>query len=74
MKMVGMGIEQIYHPDSLGMVISNNNKRALKDPCAPLTELVYFQAVDGQKRKLSVAHYLLNEPAGTWLLVAETML
>ncbi|PIP35212.1 MAG: hypothetical protein COS92_08475 [Desulfobacterales bacterium CG07_land_8_20_14_0_80_52_14] len=73
MKMVGMGIEQIYHPDSLGMVISNNNKRALKDPSAPRTEVVYIQAADGQKRKLGVAHYLLNEPAGAWLLVAEPM-
>ncbi|MBW1777788.1 MAG: helix-turn-helix domain-containing protein [Deltaproteobacteria bacterium] len=70
-EMVGKGIEQVYHPDSLGMVISNHKKRALKEPFAPRTETVYIRTADLRKKKLSVAHYLLNEPAGAWLLLAE---
>ncbi len=70
-EMVGMGIEQFYHPDSLGTVISNNNKRTLKDPSALRVEDVFVRCAETEKRRLKIAHYLLSEPAGAWLLLAE---
>ncbi len=72
-EMVGMGIEQFYHPDSLGMVISNNNKRSLKDPSSPRTDVVYIRTASAEKQKLSITHYALNEPVKAWLLLAESM-
>jgi len=71
-EMVGMGIEQIYHPESLPSVISNKTKRALKDPSAPRKESVYIRTGTPEKQRLSITHYLLNEPAGAWLLLAES--
>jgi excisionase family DNA binding protein len=69
--MVGLGIENIYHPESLGMVIANQNKRILRDPSVPNEDIVYIRSRSNEKLKIKVANYLLNEPAGTWLLLAE---
>jgi len=70
--MVGMLIENIYHQDSLRAVISNNNKRELRDPSVPMSETVFIRGAITTKQKVIFGHYPLTEPYGTWLLIAES--
>jgi excisionase family DNA binding protein len=69
--LVGMGIENVYHPDSLGQVISSDKKRVLGNPQAPRFDDIYLQHGRHDKLKARIAFYPLFEPTGTWLLLGE---
>ena len=71
-ELVGLGIEKIIHPASLGEFISNDKKRCLGNPQAPRCEDLYIQNAQRGKVRMRIAVYPLNEPSGTWLLLAES--
>ncbi|MEW5909134.1 MAG: helix-turn-helix domain-containing protein [Thermodesulfobacteriota bacterium] len=72
-EMVGVGIENIYHADSLRTVISNQKKRMLGDQNVSSEDIVYIRNHLNGRRQVKVANHLLNEPSGAWLLLAETV-
>ncbi|MFC1892019.1 helix-turn-helix domain-containing protein [Thermodesulfobacteriota bacterium] len=72
-SMIGMGIENFYHPDSLGAVISNNKKREMNDPWAPRVDRVFLQTRSYKKLSVQIFVYPLFEPSGAWLLIANPL-
>lgn len=71
-ELVGLGIEKICHPTSLGEFISNNKKRSLGDPQAPRFEDLNIRHAIRGRVPVRIAVYPLSEPTGTWLMLAET--
>ena len=69
--LVGMGIENVYHPDSLARMISDNKKRALGNPQAPRFGEIYIKHPKHGKLKVRIAVYPLLEPTDTWLLLGD---
>ena len=69
--LVGLGIEKICHPASLGEFISNDKKRVLGNPQAPRSEDLYIRHPELGRMRVRIGVYPLSEPPGTWLLLAE---
>ena len=70
-ELVGLGIEEICHPASLGEFISNDKKRSLGNPKAPRFEDLYIRSETGGRIAVRIAVYPLSQPSGTWLMLAE---
>jgi hypothetical protein len=70
-ELIGLGIENIFHPDSLGAVIASFKKRALGDLSVPRTDTVYVTNERQEKLAMKISTYPLVEPAGAWLLLGE---
>lgn len=70
-ELVGLGIEKICHPASLGEFITNDKKRSLGNPRAPRTETIYIRHAQRGRVRVRIAVYPLSEPSGTWLLLGE---
>ena len=70
--LIGLGIENVFHQDSLGVVMASFKKRALGDPSVPRTDRVYVMHARHTKVALTISAYPLAEPAGAWLLLGET--
>lgn len=68
----GMGIEQVVHPDSIEMVISFVKKRALGNPSVPRTYTMFLKSSQNVRLSVRISVYPLNEPAGTYLILAES--
>ena len=71
-RLIGVGIEEIIHPDSLKMVISYDKRRQQGDPTVPDRYQVFFGDKSGRKIEVSLAISPLIRPSGTWLAVAES--
>lgn len=71
--LVGMGIEILVHPDSLQTVVSNIKNRALGDPQVPRRYSIFFNSNKHKKVSVDVTVYPLNEPSGTYLILAEQL-
>lgn len=69
--LVGMGIEQFIHGDSLEMVISNIKKRELGDPDVPRAYSIFLKKKQRERVKVCISVYLLKNPSGTHLVLAE---
>jgi excisionase family DNA binding protein len=69
--LIGMGLEHVVHPDSLETVISDSKRRALGDPDVPGTFTIFMKNNRSGKLKVRNSVYPLNDPAGTFLLLAE---
>ena len=67
----GIGIENVFHHESLETVLSNIRRRALEDPDVPTTYSVYLKRGTHGKAKADVAIYRLEEPAKTNLIIVE---
>ena len=72
-SLIGLGIENVFHPDSLGGVMASFKKRALGDPSVPRTEDVFVMNNRRGKVSLRISAYPLVEPAGAWLLLGEAV-
>jgi hypothetical protein len=70
-ELVGLGIEKICHPASLGEFISNDKKRCLGNPQAPRIEDLYFRHTQLGRMRIRIGVYPLSEPSGAWLLLGE---
>jgi excisionase family DNA binding protein len=71
-ELIGLGIENVFHQDSLGVVMASFKKRALGDPSVPRTEDVFVMNDRYEKIAMTISAYPLVEPAGAWLLLGET--
>lgn len=67
----GMGVEHIFHPDSLETVISNIKRRTLGDPSVKTTYNVFFKNSENGKSGAQIYEYPLDNPSGTFLIFAE---
>lgn len=70
-QLIGAGIEEFVHPDSLKMVISYNKRRHQGDPSVPDRYKVFFGDKSGRKIEVYLSISPLIRPSGTWLAVAE---
>jgi excisionase family DNA binding protein len=70
-ELIGLGIENLFHPDSLGVVMASFKKRALGDPAVPRTDNVFIINSLREKIAMAISVYPLVEPAGAWLLLGE---
>lgn len=69
--LVGLGVEQVVHPRSLECVISGVKKKALGDPDIPTTCTIYIKNRQFEQLKLKLSIYLLKEPQGSFLVLAD---
>ena len=69
--LVGMGVEQVVHPRSLECVISGAKKKALGDSDIPTEGIIYIKNRQYEQLKLRLSVYLLKEPQGSFLVLAE---
>ena len=70
-KLIGAGIEDFIHPDSLRIVINYNKRRHKGDPSVPDRYQVFFTDKRGEKVRVNLSISPLKRPALTWLAVAE---
>jgi excisionase family DNA binding protein len=72
--LVGMGVEKIVHPDSLEQVISGAKRKALGDPGAQSDCCIYIKSRQLDKIKARLSVFLLKEPPGAFLILAQRVL
>jgi hypothetical protein len=70
-ELVGMGIEQIVHPESMESAISMAKKRALGDFNLPRTCKLFFKNPKGGKLKVIVNIFPVADPPGANLVMVE---
>ena len=66
-----MGIEQIFHPNSLEMIIAGIKKRALGDSSVTRITNMFFKNDENAKVAVQIAFYGLNDPAEGLLILAK---
>jgi len=67
----GMGIEQIFLPDSLPMIIAGIKKRSLGDPSVPKSYRASFKNDEKDKIAVQISLYGLDDPSEGLLILAE---
>lgn len=67
----GMGIEQIFHPDSLEMIITAIKKRSLGDPSVTKSYSVFFKNHEKGKTATEISVYGLDDPSEGLLILGE---
>ncbi len=72
-ELIGAGIEEFVHPDSLRTVISYDKRRVQGDPTVPDRYQVALSPKSGGKIEVYLAISPLTRPANTWLAVAEDL-
>jgi excisionase family DNA binding protein len=70
-ELIGMGVEQIVHPSSLEQVICGSKKRALGEPGSQTDCMIYIKNNRSDKIKVRLSVFLLKEPKGAFLVMAE---
>jgi len=67
----GMGVEQLFHADSLEMIVGGVKKRSLGDPSVTKSYRTFFKNAGKGKIAVSISVYGLNEPGEALLILAE---
>jgi len=67
----GMGVEQIFHSDSLERVIVDIKKRVMGDPSVSGTYRAFFKNAEKGKIGVRISVYGLDDPAEALLFLAE---
>ena len=70
-EMIGLGIEHIFHSTSLEAVIADAKKRELGAPNVPRRFEAVLKSKDREQVPVTLGVYPLNEPEGTFLVLAE---
>jgi PAS domain S-box-containing protein len=70
-ELIGAGIEEFIHPDSLRMFISHDKRRHHGDPSVPDRYQAFLSDKNGRKIGVCLSVSPLIRPSGTWLVVAE---
>jgi len=66
-----MGIEQVFHPDSLGEMIAGIKKGTLGDPSAPKSYEIYFKNNGKGKKAVQLSVYGLDDPSEGLLFLGD---
>ncbi len=72
-NLIGAGIEELFHPDSLKIIISYDKRRIQGDPAVPDRFSVFLNHKVEGKIEVYLSVSPLIRPAGTWLTVAEDL-
>ena len=67
----GMGIEHVFHADSLEMIIAGIKKRSLGGPSMTRSYRTFFKNDEKGKIAVQISLYGLNSPAEALLILAE---
>jgi excisionase family DNA binding protein len=67
----GMGIEHIFHPDSLPMIIAGIKKRSLGDSSEPKSYSAFVKNDEKGKIAVQISFYGLDDPPEALLILAE---
>ena len=71
-KLIGIGVEEIIHPESIKIIINFNKKIQQGDISSVLKSPIYFERLNGRNKKaylLSISP--LKQPSGACLATAE---
>lgn len=71
--LIGVGIEEFIHSESLKTVISYNKRRVQGDPTVPDRYLAALSPRSGEKIEVYLTISPLANPSNTWLAVAEDL-
>ncbi len=69
--LIGCGIEDVLHAESLVAVMAGIKRRAIGELPAPRTEAACIRHTDGGQTPVEIAIYPMNEPPGAWLMVVD---
>lgn len=69
--LIGAGIEEFVHPDSMRMVINYSKRRHQGDTSVPDRYQVFCTDRNGGKTRVELSISPLKRPSGTWLAIAE---
>jgi excisionase family DNA binding protein len=72
-ELIGLGIERVFHADSLEALVANAKRRALGDPGVPKTYKAFLKNSRSGKLEVRIGDYPLSEPPGAGLLIAEAV-
>ena len=72
-QLIGAGIEEFIHPDSLKTFINYNKRQVQGDPTVPDRYRAAFSPKNGGKIETFLSISPLANPANTWLAVAEDL-
>lgn len=70
-SLIGMGIEEIIHPESIKIIINFNKKIKQSDNAGFLKSQVFFEDPDGKKINVNLAMVSLKQPEGAYFAVAD---
>lgn len=70
-KLIGIGVEEIIHPESIKIIINYFKRIQQGDTSCVLKSPVYFEKQNGKKIRSFLSIVPLREPAGTCLATAE---
>jgi len=68
--LIGMGLEEVIHPDSLKTGIAFGKRMMLGDPQAPRLFSVFLKGSSGRRTKARISHFVLNQPPAATLMIA----
>ncbi|HSO20489.1 MAG TPA: helix-turn-helix domain-containing protein [Desulfosarcina sp.] len=71
-RVVGMGVEQVVHPDSLAVIISAFKRISLAEKAEAVDGRIFINAGRQGRRAVTVWIFPLRDPEGTFLLLAKT--
>lgn len=69
--LIGIGIEEFIHPESLKMILNYDKRRKQGDTTVPDRYQAFFLESNGKKIKVNVLVSPLKRPSGTWLALIE---
>jgi PAS domain S-box-containing protein len=70
-QLIGAGVEEFIHPDSLKMVVNYNKKMQQGDASNIFKHQVFFERKNGSRIRVFVSISPLKRPSGTLLAIAE---
>ncbi|NLA73929.1 MAG: PAS domain S-box protein [Deltaproteobacteria bacterium] len=73
-KLIGLGIEEIIHPESIKVVINFSKKLKRGESKGFLKSKVCFENGNGKKITINLAMASLKEPKGAYFAIAEQIL
>ena len=71
--LIGMGIEEIIHPESIKIIINFNKKIQHGDNAGFLKSDVFFENQNGEKIKVNLAMASLKQPDGAYFAIVDNV-
>lgn len=73
-ELIGIGVEEFIHPESIKIIINYNKQIQQGDISEVLKSPVSFERKNGRKIRVYLSISPLKRPSGTWLATAENNL
>ena len=72
-RLIGIGVEEIIHPESIRIIINFNKKIQRGNNNGFLKSPIYFENKNGRKIKANLSITSLKQPEGTCFAIAENV-